>query len=110
VATLKLRLSIALVGAALFWAAAAFAAREEPKRPFAHLDPPDFRPPHFQGGELLGWYSVFYVGERRVVCANPVVWDGPKVITCDNVVAVDFEKRPGTAAEDPGEPVAGGRQ
>jgi len=107
---LKHRLGIALVGTVLFWAVSAFAAREEPRRPFAHLDPPGFNPPAFTRGELLGWYAWFYVGEQRVVCANPVVWDGPKVITCDNVVVVDQEKRPGAAAEEPSGPWAGGRQ
>lgn len=104
-AALKHRLGIAVVGTVLFWAVAAFAAREEPKRPYAHLDPPRFNPPRFQRGELTGWYLALYVGDRRIVCANPVVWDGPALITCDNVVGVDNEKRPGAEAEAPSGPV-----
>jgi hypothetical protein len=48
--------------------------------------------PKFQRGPLTGWYVYVYVGEERVVCANPTAWDGPKVITCTHVVAIDSEK------------------
>ncbi len=43
----------------------------------------------FQRGPLMGWYVYVVVGEERVVCANPKVWDGPKVISCTHVVAID---------------------
>jgi hypothetical protein len=100
---------LALAAAAAFcvgaaWAglpgkAVAVAAIKGPERYRADLDPPGFRVRDFSRGELFGWYLYLYVGDRRIVCANPVVWDGPQVVTCDNVVAVDHETRPLPVAE-----------
>lgn len=55
----------------------------------AHLDPPGLELTEFKTGKLMGWYVYLDVGGVRTICANPMVWDGPKVITCDHVVATE---------------------
>ena len=91
----KLRLSLALVGTALFAAAstAAIGRSTAPKRYRANLDPPKLQPAKIQPGRQVGWYVYLYMDGARVVCTNPFVWDGPRVITCDQVVAIDTDDR-----------------
>ena len=60
-----------------------------PARYRAHLDPPGLEITEFHNGRLMGWYVYVYVDGKRVVCANPTVWDGPKVVTCNYVVAIE---------------------
>ena len=94
---------LCLAAALVLSAAVASAALAAPRRPFAKLDPPDFKGRSFGTGELTGWYAVFYVSGRRIVCANPTVWDGPKVVSCSHLVAVDTEAEP--AAAEPTAPL-----
>ena len=88
------------------------AAFSTPSRYKAELDPPEVVEslPKFHSGPLTGWYVYVYVDEERVVCANPGVWDGPKVITCNHIVAIDAEVPAPAAAEAPSEPLAHRRQ
>lgn len=98
---------VVVMGLAL-WTGVAVASSSEPRRYKAELDPKGFQAVRMPTGQLPGWYVYVYVGDERVICANPVVWDGPKVITCDHVVAIDAE-RPVTDATTSG-PWAGGRK
>jgi hypothetical protein len=59
--------------------------------------------PEFREGPLTGWYVYVYVGGEKVICANPTVWSGPRVIRCTQLVGV--EKAEPEPAE-PGGPVA----
>jgi len=102
-----IRWAVFIAVAALTGTGAARANLVEPVRFKAELDPKAFRAPRLPTGQLTGWYVFVYVGDRRVVCANPVVWDGPKVMTCDHVVSIDGN-RPATDAKPSG-PRAGGR-
>jgi hypothetical protein len=82
---------------AVAWIGITLAAN--PRRYKAELDPPGVVEslPKFQSGPLTGWYVYVYMRKERVVCANPQVWDGPKVITCSHVVAIDEMAKPGQA-------------
>ncbi len=57
----------------------------------AHLDPPGWELTEFHGGQLMGWYVYVYIDGERIVCANPRVWNGPKVVTCNYIVAIETE-------------------
>jgi hypothetical protein len=91
----KLRLSLAIAGTALFAAVAtaAIGRSTSPKRYRADLDPPKLQPAKIQPGRQTGWYVYLYMDGARVVCTNPFVWDGPRVITCDQVVTIDSDER-----------------
>jgi hypothetical protein len=70
-------------------AAAAWA--NAPARYKAHLDPPGLELTEFHSGQLMGWYVYVWIDGKRIVCANPRVWDGPKVVTCNYIVAIETE-------------------
>lgn len=69
------------------------AAATEPPRFAAELDPFDIKESlrSVPSGQLLGWYVYVYVDDQRVVCANPMVWNSPKVIECEHLVEIDDE-------------------
>jgi len=46
-------------------------------------------------GPLKGYTVDVYIGGARVVCFNPTVWTGPKVITCGPAVVVRAAAAPG---------------